>query len=833
MQQLTKRDGRLVDFDRNKITDAIMKAMAACDMPSESIALSITADVVKQCELLPELTVENVQDIVENALLDRSLKKVAKAYIKYRYLHEMLRNGNTELVNGAMDKLAAKKVENQNANVDENSFGGRIGEAMSFIMKKLALDFKMSPTTKYNHENNIVYQHDLDQWCVGSHNCLTIPFDKLLKNGFITRQTDVRGAQSINTAFQLLAVIIQLQSLQQFGGCSASHVDWSMVPYVRKSFRRHYLKRAFEDYIELGGGSDSGLLIVDDEMKNFLKAHPRETWWELPHRDFRRARKMFDAWYCKGYGLTEADFRFTNAALDVERRIKAIHDTRAEARQAIEGMYHNLNTLQSRSGNQLPFSSINYGTCTEPEGRMIIELLLEGSIEGTGTKGSTPIFPCGIFVLKNGVNKHPGEPNYDLFRLALLSTAKRLYPNYANGDWSAQKAWVDADRKGKQLIVDNLTEEDRLKLKSVLENNTELAKQLTLKPDLTVDYEELPTEQMSTMGCRTANGFDMNGLDSFEKALKEIIATGDTTIDLLSAVQKDGRGNICPATIILPEVAMLADRNPDKFFTLLKQYIEDAKDSLLERYEWISSQPSAVAKFMYRNHTMAGYNPAEGIKSALKHGTLAIGQLGLAEALQLLYGKDHTTPEGLEAAIRIEKLFKERIDFFRKEYKVNFGVYYTPAENLCHTALKKFRNKYGVIENVSDKEFFTNSMHVPVWAKMNPFDKIDIESQLTGYSSAGCITYVELDVSVKYNIDALEKLVVYAMDKDIPYFAINVPNDACMQCGYLGDIPGACPKCGSTDVMRLRRVTGYLSSDYHNFNVGKIDETERRRKHIG
>ena len=327
--------------------------------------------------------------------------------------------------------------------------------------------------------------------------------------------------------------------------------------------------------------------------------------------------------------------------------------------------------------------------------------------------------------------------------------------------------------------------------------------------------------------CRTANGWDVNGLGQL----------------------KDGRGNICPVTIIMPTLAMQCRENFEKdvvgghsfndenilisrFLYLLDQKIHEAKDMLLERFEWICSQSPASAKFMYENGVMAGYIPEEGIRSALKHGTIVIGQLGLAETLQILIGCDHTSPEGMALAKRIEHLFKDRCAEFKKEYSLNFGVYYTPAENLCHTAMKKFREKYGVIPNVSENDFFTNSIHVPVWKQMSPFDKIDIESQLTGYSSAGCITYVELESTVKNNLDALETIVNYAMDRDIPYFAINVPNDTCLCCGYTDEFNDHCPVCGSDNIQQLRRVTGYLTGNYKTaFNKGKQQETEMRVKH--
>lgn len=329
--------------------------------------------------------------------------------------------------------------------------------------------------------------------------------------------------------------------------------------------------------------------------------------------------------------------------------------------------------------------------------------------------------------------------------------------------------------------------------------------------------------------CRTANGYDINGFGQL----------------------KDGRGNICPVTIIMPTLAMKArelevdaimesnNGEPEAdidvvetFINILDDKIHEAKDMLLERFEWICSQSSDSAKFMYENGVMEGYD-GKDIHSALKHGTLAIGQLGLAETLQILIGCDHTEEKGMELAKKIEQLFKDRCVEFKEEYKLNFGVYFTPAENLCFTAMKKFKEEYGEILNVSDKKFFTNSMHVPVWKNMSPFEKIDIESQLTGYSSAGCITYVELQSSVKNNIEALETIVNYAMDKDIPYFAINVPNDMCMSCGYCDDINNACPMCGGQEIRRLRRVTGYLTGDYTTaFNEGKQQEVELRVKHL-
>ena len=827
---------------------------------------------------------------------------------------------------------------------------------------------------------------------------------------------------------QLVAVIFQLQSLQQFGGVSATHLDHTMVPYVRKSFYKH-----FKD----------GLKYVQKYKKrkiNKILGLVNNT-MPIDNSNYKRSKKAYTY---------------------------AMEMTQKECHQAVEALYHNLNTLQSRSGNQLPFTSINLGTCVAPEGRMVSKELLTVCREGLGKFHKTSIFPCVIFQCMKGVNRKPEDPNYDLFQLALKSTAERLYPNYANVDWSGNAGYDKNDPKtyfstmgalsghehltvkiGNEEPIDlsirdlfeycktddlqnykkaqiwynkeKLNEEPlgrqyqeksglpnlpgvysitylpedityigssssisrrcaehkcaigktggidaglnfkdtdtanyEFKVLEITENykeaeNTYIQKNANINPrgtnkkyyklitqkykhrvhdrpifkvDLNkkqelinlsefdikvldrdakwvkikhifkndklntpymmhiyykeydkeyclsctedhplwtgdkftradqlkigdklyradnleleitdicwhweaVDSYDIGTETGSFIGsdiimhnCRTANGFDIN-VDP---------GTNPQT--------KDGRGNICPTTIILPTLAMEAERDVDKFIKLLKKKLDEAKDSLIDRFEWICAQSPDSAKFMYENGLMLGYKPQEGIRSALKHGTLAIGMLGLAETLELLVGCNHSKPEGMELAKRICSLYKERCTKYKEEYKLNFGVYYTPAENLCYTAMKKFQAVYGVIPKVSDHEYFTNSMHIPVWEEVDAFTKIKLESELTGYSSAGCITYIEIDSSVKNNITALETLVNYAMDHDIPYFAVNVPVDMCTECGYQGELnEPKCPKCGSDNIQRLRRVTGYLTGDYKTaFNYGKQKETESRVKHTG
>ena len=585
--KVIKRDGREVNFDTNKIKQAILKAFFAVDGKISDYAVSKAENIAAYIEgyFIDDscATIEEIQDLVENGLMATKRKDVARAYISYRNERSRERLRNTDIIKTVKEKLAATNVQNQNANVDEHSFGGRMEESNSAVMRQLALDELLSPTARKNHLENRVYIHDLDHYYVGDHNCLSIPFDKLLEKGFNTRQTDIRPASSINTAFQLVAVIFQLQSLQQFGGVSATHLDWTMVPYVRKSFAKHYRDGLYYIY----GISNAK---IDYEIDRMLMA-------------------------AKEYSIMDSEYE----AYAPKAKDYALDLTMRELSQAVEGMYHNLNTLQSRSGNQLPFTSINYGTCILPEGRMVIKALLEGSLKGVGKHHRTPIFPCGIFQMKKGINRKPGDPNYDLYQLALESTAKRLYPNYANCDWSGNEGYDPND----------------------------------------------PRTYFSTMGCRTANGYDINGFGQL----------------------KDGRGNICPVTIIMPTLAMEAIENYtpeydtdiiDLFFNYLEKAIEDARDALIDRFEWICSQSPDSAKFMYENGVMEGYVPEEGIRSALKHGTLAVGNLGLAETLQLLIGKDHTTEEGMALAKRIYQLFADKCKLYKKTYKLNFGVYNTP-----------------------------------------------------------------------------------------------------------------------------------------------------------
>lgn len=431
-KNVIKRDERIQAFDWAKVEAAVGAAFKSVNQElDDTFKSQLQKSIEAAFKNVDAVAVEDLQDIIQKELIKRNKYDAAEAFIIYRNKRTEIREQKSDLVKNITKKLNGTNIENQNANVDEASFGGRIGEAGRVVCKNDALKYRMSKKSRKNHENNEIYIHDLDSFSSGMHNCLSIPFDDLLANGFKTKQTDVRPAGSVNTAMQLVAVIMQLQSLQQFGGVAATHLDWTMVPYVRKSFWKHYCNGM--RYIageECSGASPSEIISISINDEKYTIISDVHTY--------------------------------------------AIHMTKKEIYQAVEGLYHNLNTLQSRSGNQLPFSSINYGTCTLPEGRMIIKALLDVLIEGLGTNGRTSIFPCGIFQYMKGVNDKPGTPNYDMYQLALRSTAQRLYPNYANCDWTAQNNWCEKDRKDKQQYIDALNDIDKNNLIEKLEKYPEL-----------------------------------------------------------------------------------------------------------------------------------------------------------------------------------------------------------------------------------------------------------------------------------------------------------------------------------------------------------------------
>ncbi len=810
-----KRDGRIVNFDDTKITKAVMKAAKAAKAEvTEDVLQKIKKYVISKVSKLDEpIKINDIHDAVEEALMKYNLFEVEKTYHDYRKERDKKRFIQFNVIKAMEAKYACSHNERQNANIDEFSAGGRIGEAQSTYSTEFALEYMMNEKFAKNHRSFEGYIHDADKYKVGMHNCLSIPFDDLLSNPVtIKAKNDIRPAGSIATGSQLFVVYFQTQSMVQFGGVAATHIDWTFVPLVKKSFFKYY-KKHYERLTEEKLPKEfNNKMSIDDKL-------------------YKEANKQAYKW--------------------------ALEDTKAEALQAMESMLHNLNTLQSRSGNQLPFTSICYGRCTLPEGRLITNALLDAWENGIGENHLTPIFPCGVFQIKKGINDVPGTPNYDLKLKAIKLTPKRIYPNFSNGDWSVQVKAFEKSQDIKKKTLEKAKSENPeffRKIASLPDGIQETLGFHIINEEIVMNKHEQPFEYAAQMGCRTFNGFDIN-FDGiyFEDLLKKTIETKNLPLNYLySAIQKDGRGNIIPITIVLPFLAMRAKKKAkdhpeyivDYFIDMLEERIGDAKDELLERFKWICAQPADAFKFMYQNNTMKGYIPEEGTISALKHGTFAIGQLGLAETLYILIGKDQITPEGMELAKRIEQLYLDKCNAYKEHYKLNFGVYYTPAENLCFKSMKAFQRKYGLIENVSaimgedgeliKKNFFTNSMHVPVWEDISVFNKIDAESQLVPYSSAGSITYIEIDDNTQNNLKALEQFVDYAMTHDISYFAMNFKLNECTDCGStdIDEETKTCRKCGSQRINWLRRITGYLNGNYlTSFNDGKQQEVAFRKQH--
>lgn len=739
--EVVKRDGRIKPFDLDRIYSALKKAYAEyykndCEF-EEKVSNHIMKDISVKIlsSNIKQINVEEIQDIVEDILKNYN-REVFVLYKKYREERRRLRDCKSDTYKKIDKILKCSDVVNSNANVDEFSFGGRKFESANLLLKRYALDKLMSKEETTAHVNNRYYQHDLDSYAIGQHNCSFPDIRKLLLNGFTTRNGDVRKANSVATAMQQLAVIFQIQSQEQFGGTGSCHLDYDIEPFVNISFRKYFSKAMY--YLE---DKDVNYKDLDKEI-------------DIENIETLKVK------YPK---LTEF----------------ALKELELEGKQAAQGLYHNLNTLESRPGSQVPFTSINLGRRTTVAGKLITKWIFNASIDGIGALHKTSIFPISIFQYKKGVNDKEGTINYDLKKLAIKSMTKRIYPNWVNCDWIKNK-------------------ED--------ENN--------------------PDTYMATMGCRTLVGYDRHGF----------------------GYSKVGRGNVVPITINLVKIGIkhgicLKDRDKADlkgFWKELDEMLVLTRDSLIKRFNYICSQSSKSAPFMYKNKTMLGgeYGSETCVRDVMKHGSLALGYSGIAEMCQALFGKDHSDDEEvLNFAVSVIKHMSEFVEKSSEEYDLNFGLYAAPIESTCGTIVTGnrevigLREEFGIIPNVTDREWITNSHHVPVWKNIDIFKKLDIESKFTKYATSGCITYIELDSSIIHNEKAIEQIIDYAFERDIPYLAFNFPIDTCLDCGYQGEFNNKCPKCESENIEQLRRVTGYLTTDYHNFNHAKQEEVKNRFKH--
>ncbi|WP_059049876.1 anaerobic ribonucleoside triphosphate reductase [Paenibacillus senegalimassiliensis] len=625
------------------------------------------------------------------------------------------------------------EVLRENANLNGESFSGKMSKLGSEYAKWYANHFVMPGRVVQAIQDNIVYVHDLDQYAIGTTNCIFIPFDKLLREGFNTGNGSVRPPTSIMTAMALVAIIFQSQQNSQYGGVSANKLDYDLAPYVAKSFSKY----------------------------------------------FRKGLEYFEE------NLADADLgEITMSRLDLQEQLPrtfkyAMKETEIETLQAAESLVHNLNTMSSRAGGQIPFTSINYGTCTSPEGQLVIRSLLDATIRGLGS-GETPIFPIQIFKCKQGVNQNPGEPNYALFLKAAECSAKRLYPNFANLDAPLNLMYYDPAN---------------------------------------------PDTEFATMGCRTrvlADRFGRNHLS--------------------------GKGNLSFNTLNLVKLglehgtALGKRKTADErgFYRELTHYMDISLEGLLHRFQIQASQKAKASDFMMREGVWEGgeqLGPEDTVGDLLKHGSLSIGFIGLAECMKAMYGKHHgEDKEVYQKAYDIITYMRRYCDEQSERHNLNITLFATPAEGLSGKFTKRDHAIYGTVPGVIDREYYTNSFHIPVYYNLSAARKIELEAKFHDLCNAGAISYIELNGNARSNPAAFLKIIRYALEQQVSYFSINHPIDRCSACGYEGIIGANCPSCGAHEhdvhIRRLRRVTGYLTGDFQTrFNAAKQAEVRDRVKH--
>lgn len=718
---VVKRNGTTEEFDRNKIFKAAMKAAIASDVEGFDRWAEIIAIDIERLLIGAEtetVSVEEIQDLIEIDLYAiASTPAVAKAFILFREKRKQERGKANRYAQIIKSRAISPEESNNkaNANLDENSFSGRMYEASEDLWKETALDDFMPTEIAQLHNDGELYQHDLARFALGQHNCLTVNMKPLLDNGFVTRHVTLRTPSKFSVACQQVAVIFQILSQHQFGGIASGHIDRDLAPYVAKS------------------------------------------------------RKKLQDKYANMHGMTDA-----------ERAAYVQSDLEDELKQGAEALVHNLATLQSRPGAQLPFSSLNLGADTSEDGRLACAAILQAMINGVGPHHTTPPFPILCFQVKAGINKNVGDPNYDLKRLAIKCATMRLTPNFVNLDCS----------------ITNSDPDD-------------------------------PDTWLTAMGCRTQMGKDRFNTEQ--------------------PYNRVGRGNLAPATIIPVAIGIKhgicqgkrEKPDLDGFRRDFEYLLKKCEESLLIRANLMFKQKMKSAFEMYANPAWKcdyEYDENASVYEVLKHGTLAVGQLGWAETLVALFGAHHGESEEakqflLEMTKRVNEFCVEASD----RNNLNFAAYYTPAENLCYTAMNKLLKRFGQIRGVTDHEFLTNSIHIPVFYDIDVFDKLKEEGNFASLATGGNICYVEFDATAVHNLEAVEQVVDFAMEQNIPYFAFNFPLDECTVCGHTGEILAeGCPECGAPDaaINRLRRVTGYITSDYRRaFNAGKQAEVHRRTKH--
>ena len=766
---IIKRDGRETVFDQTKIADAIEKAFQASGaMQDRSVAEQITDSVMEKLEegaIEGTPTVEGVQDLVEEALIEANFSQTAKAYILYRAERNRVRDVNSRLVQTLKDitfsKASDSDMKRENANIDADTAMGTMLKYGSESAKQFYEMCVIDPKFARAHREGDIHIHDMDFYTLTT-TCCQIDLRRLFKGGFSTGHGVLREPNDIASYSALACIAIQSNQNDQHGGQSICDFDYGLALGVQKTFKRLYKKHLFEALS----------LLTDVE-------NPKETAETIIGRvegeTGKCASLVMDATFEGAIQQELIDLGIEEA---VAKRILGYAESSAKADtdrttfQAMEALVHNLNTMHSRAGAQTPFSSINYGMDTSAEGRMVIKNILLATEEGLGS-GETPIFPVQIFRVKEGVNYNPGDPNYDLFKLAMRCSAKRLFPNFS---------FVDA-------------------------------------PFNLQYYKGTPETEISYMGCRTrvmGNVYDPS---------REI-----TT----------GRGNLSFTSINLPRLAIRSKGDRDLFFDLLDAKLALVVGQLDERFKIQASKhvynaPFLMGQGVWIDSEKLSMNDTQ--EEVLKHGTLTVGFIGLAEALVALTGSHHgQDPESQKLGLEIVGHMRGYLDRLSQERKMNYSLIATPAEGLSGRFVRMDRERYGSIPGVTDRDYYTNGFHVPVYYDINAFDKISLEAPYHALTNGGHISYVELDGDPTNNLEAFESIIRHMKESGLGYGSVNHPVDRDPVCGYNGIIGDRCPKCGRAEddnvrFERIRRITGYLVGTLDRFNDAKRAEEADRVKH--
>lgn len=768
VKNILKRDGRIVEFDIEKIENAISKAMNAVGEKEFKTAKKLAHAVEKEINdkfSASTPAVEDIQDIVEKVLMKKGYEDVAKAYILYRAKRSKVREMNTSLMK-TFEKLnnsdaKDSDLKRENANIDGDTPMGVMLKFGSESAKTYFTNAVIKPEQAKAHQSGDIHIHDFDFYTL-TETCCQIDIQKLFKDGFHTGHGFVREPNDIRTYGALVCIAIQANQNDQHGGQSVPNFDYGCAPGVMKTYKKIYRTNFAKAYVlkEAGNLSEEDVREIFKKLDSLKGVYPTLAGSEAFDKAERKAFSDVD----------DATF----AKIKEYATKKSLEETDEATHQAMEAVIHNLNTMHSRAGAQVPFSSLNFGTDTSPEGRMVVKNFLRATEEGLGN-GETPIFPISIFKVKEGINYNPGDPNYDLFKLAIRCSAKRMFPNFSFLDAPFNFQYY---KKGK------------------------------------------PETEVAYMGCRTrvmANVYDPNREVTF------------------------GRGNLSFTSINLPRIAIESKGDMKKFYKLLDERMQLVTNQLLDRFEIQKSKrvynyPFLMGQGVWIDSDKLGRG--ESVAEVLKHGTLTYGFIGLAETLVSLIGKHHgESAKAWKLGYEIVKHMRDFSDKMSEKYKLNFSVIATPAEGLSGRFVRIDKQKYGEMKGITDRDYYTNSFHIPVYYPISAEKKIELEAPFHDLCNGGHITYVELDGDTTNNLDAFEAVVRHMKESGIGYGAINHPIDRDPVCGYNGIIGDNCPNCGRSEddgkgnFERIRRITGYLVGTLDRFNNGKRAEEHDRVKH--